>query len=139
MLEELSATASLVSLVFKSVKRLKKEPSMQLSASFVGRRGDRVELSLILSAEQETLVESVSVDDCGLVDDAGRVVDALTKPIVLHAVGTVVRVVDLGYKRREIKAAPVELKLTAVLRKELRIITVRVQTDKGEAVARSAI
>lgn len=138
MLEELSATASLVSLVFKSVKRLKKEPSMQLSASFVGRRGDRVELSLILSAEQETLVESVSVDDCGLVDD-GRVVDALTKPIVLHAVGTVVRVVDLGYKRREIKAAPVELKLTAVLRKELRIITVRVQTDKGEAVARSAI
>ena len=45
---------------------------MQLSASFVGRRGDRVELSLILSAEQETLVEAVSVDDCGLVDDDGR-------------------------------------------------------------------
>ena len=79
--------------------------------------------------------------DCvsGRVDDDGRVVDALTKPIVLHAVGTVVRVVDLGYKRREIKATPVELKLTAVIRKELRIITVRVQTDKGEAVARSAI
>lgn len=121
---------SSVGLVMKFVDliRNRRKPMLQVTGKAFRSRANSFEVDVVLDAGEDTLVESISFDEC-----LSRSED--TKfPLVVHKTGSVIRVTDLGYKKLQVSAKPVKVTLFVTPGSDFsgEILTGHVKSSLGE-------
>ncbi len=101
---------------------------LQVTGKTYKARAGRLEIDVVLDAGEETLVESISFDGCSVVSGPAC-------PFVLHKTGSVLRVMDLGYKKLQVTSKPSKVTVTVEPGADSgSILTGRVKSSLGETV-----
>ena len=109
--------------------RNRRKPMLQVTGKAYRSRAGSFEIDVVLDAGEDTLIESISFDDC-----LSRSETAF--PLVVHKTGSVIRVTNLGYKKLQITAKPTTVTFVVVPKDGFSgsIHTGRAKSSQGEAV-----
>lgn len=101
---------------------------LQVTGKAFRSRANSFEVDVVLDAGEDTLVESITFDEC-----LSRSEDT-NFPLVVHKTGSVIRVTDLGYKKLQVTAKPVKVTLFVTPGSDFsgEILTGHVKSSLGE-------